>query len=167
MQLHTVTKTHPRKTKKRIGRGGKRGTYSGSGVKGQKSRAGRRMRPEIRDIIKKLPKRRGYRAPQLGKKPIAVNIGVLDLAFNAGDTISPQTLAKAGLLHMRESRRGGVKILGTGTLSKKLIVVDCMVSKSAKEAIEKQGGSIKTKADKIIKAGKSKAGKATKANKAK
>ena len=142
MQLHTISKTHQGRRRKRVGRGGKRGTYSGKGIKGQKSRAGRRMRPEIRDIIKKLPKRRGYREPKLGTKPVAINIGVLDAVFSAGDTVSPQTLVKAGLMSARGSKRGGVKILGTGTLSKKLIISGCTVSKSAKEQIVKQGGSI-------------------------
>ncbi len=47
------------KSKKRVGRGGKRGTYSGRGIKGQKSRAGRKMRPAIRDLIQRTPKLRG------------------------------------------------------------------------------------------------------------
>ena len=52
MQLHTLKRKTKNKTKKRVGRGGKRGTYSGKGLKGQKSRAGKKIRPEIRDIIK-------------------------------------------------------------------------------------------------------------------
>src|SRR4030043_532865 len=50
---------HKLKKKKRVGRGGKRGTYSGKGIKGQKSRAGRKMVPVIRELIKKYPKLRG------------------------------------------------------------------------------------------------------------
>ena len=61
MQLHEIKPTHKLKTKKRVGRGGKKGTYSGRGVKGQKSRAGAKIRPEIRDLIKKMPKKRGYK----------------------------------------------------------------------------------------------------------
>lgn len=56
MQLHTLQPAHKLKSKKRIGRGGKRGTYSGRGVKGQKARAGRKIRPAIRDLIQSLPK---------------------------------------------------------------------------------------------------------------
>ncbi|HOK35099.1 MAG TPA: hypothetical protein PLL80_00755 [Candidatus Pacearchaeota archaeon] len=59
MQLHQIQPTHKPKDKKRIGRGGKRGTYSGKGIKGQTSRAGAKIRPEIRDFIKKIPKKRG------------------------------------------------------------------------------------------------------------
>ncbi|PIS13477.1 MAG: hypothetical protein COT67_01505 [Candidatus Tagabacteria bacterium CG09_land_8_20_14_0_10_41_14] len=61
MQLHQLKPSTKNKDKKRIGRGGKRGTYSGRGLKGQKSRAGRKLRPQLRDIIKRLPKKRGYR----------------------------------------------------------------------------------------------------------
>ena len=60
MQLHELKPTKARKSVKRIGRGGKRGKTSGRGTKGQKARAGNSMRPEMRDIIKKLPKLRGH-----------------------------------------------------------------------------------------------------------
>lgn len=59
MQLHELQPIHQSKSKKRIGRGGKRGTYSGKGIKGQKSRAGRKIRPAIRDLIQRTPKLRG------------------------------------------------------------------------------------------------------------
>jgi len=59
MQLHELQPDHKSKTKKRIGRGGKRGTFSGKGVKGQKSRAGRKIRPATRDLIQQIPKLRG------------------------------------------------------------------------------------------------------------
>lgn len=61
MQIHQLKPIHKIKKKKRVGRGGKRGTYSGRGLKGQKSRAGRKMQPAIREFIKKFPKLRGYR----------------------------------------------------------------------------------------------------------
>jgi len=59
MQLHELQPTNKKKTKKRVGRGGKRGTYSGRGIKGQKSRAGRKIRPAIRDLMQRTPKLRG------------------------------------------------------------------------------------------------------------
>lgn len=61
MQLHELRPKHKIKKAKRIGRGGKRGTYSGRGMKGQKSRAGARFEPIIRGLIKRYPKLRGYR----------------------------------------------------------------------------------------------------------
>ncbi len=59
MQLHEVKPIHKNESRKRIGRGGKRGTYSGKGIKGQKSRAGRKIRPAVRDLIQRTPKLRG------------------------------------------------------------------------------------------------------------
>jgi large subunit ribosomal protein L15 len=61
MQLHEIKPIYKIKKKKRIGRGGKRGTYSGKGIKGQKSRAGTRFEPIIRGLIKRYPKLRGYK----------------------------------------------------------------------------------------------------------
>ncbi len=61
MQLHELKPIHKRKQPKKIGRGGKRGTYSGKGMKGQKSRAGARMQPIIRELIKRYHKLRGYK----------------------------------------------------------------------------------------------------------
>jgi len=56
MQIHTLTTEHKSKARTRIGRGGKRGTYSGKGQKGQKSRSGRKFRPIIKELILKQPK---------------------------------------------------------------------------------------------------------------
>ncbi len=61
MQLHQISKNKARKSPKRVGRGGKKGTYCGRGIKGQKARAGAKIRPELRDFIKKIPKVRGYK----------------------------------------------------------------------------------------------------------
>ena len=59
MQLHELKVENKNRAKKRIGRGGKRGTYSGKGMKGQKSRAGRKIRPSVRDLMQRTPKLRG------------------------------------------------------------------------------------------------------------
>lgn len=68
MQLHELQPFHATKTEKRIGRGGKRGTTSGRGTKGQKARAGHRIRPAERDLIQQLPKKRGFANKPKGKK---------------------------------------------------------------------------------------------------
>jgi len=69
MQLHELQPTFPNKDRKRIGRGGKRGTTSGRGQKGQSSRAGHRIRPAERDFIQRLPKLRGVKnKPKLNRK---------------------------------------------------------------------------------------------------
>lgn len=62
MQLHELQAIHENKEAQRIGRGGKRGTTSGRGQKGQKSRSGHRIRPAVRDMIQRLPKLRGKHA---------------------------------------------------------------------------------------------------------
>ncbi|HEV7702170.1 MAG TPA: hypothetical protein VGO63_01855 [Candidatus Paceibacterota bacterium] len=60
MQIHDLKRTHKNKKDRMVGRGGKHAKTSGRGGKGQTARAGNKRRPELRDIIKKLPKNRGY-----------------------------------------------------------------------------------------------------------
>lgn len=68
MLLHEITVQRKYK-KPRVGRGGKRGTTAGHGQKGQKSRAGRRIRPAERDLMQRIPKLRGYNnKPKKAKK---------------------------------------------------------------------------------------------------
>ena len=149
MQLHELQPTTPRKSAKRIGRGGKRGKTSGKGHKGQKARAGNSTRPEMRELIKKLPKLRGHgvnRARTVNAErvlPVAVNVNVLEATFKAGDTVSPKTLVAAGVVATVRKKAPAVKILGNGELTKKLNVEDCQVSGSAKAKIEAAGGSVK------------------------
>ncbi|OHA14256.1 MAG: 50S ribosomal protein L15 [Candidatus Tagabacteria bacterium RIFCSPLOWO2_01_FULL_39_11] len=142
MQLHNIKSNTKRKSKKRVGRGGKRGTYSGKGMKGQKSRAGRKLRPEMRDTIKKLPKKRGYKFQSFREKQRIVNIGVLDEKFKDGDKIAPKSLLEAGVIRRVSGRMPKVKLLGEGNLTKKLLVSECQISKSAREKIIKAGGQI-------------------------
>ena len=74
----------------RIARGGKKGTTSGRGTKGQKSRAGHNIRPAERDMIKKMPKLRGYRFKgAAGKENAIVNLKSLEAKFTGGDTVTP------------------------------------------------------------------------------
>lgn len=60
MQIHNLKREHKNKKDRIVGRGGKHAKTSGRGGKGQTARAGNKRRPEMRDIIKKLPKNRGY-----------------------------------------------------------------------------------------------------------
>lgn len=60
MQIHNLKRIHKNKKDRIVGRGGKHAKTSGRGGKGQTARAGNKRRPELRDIIKKLPKNRGY-----------------------------------------------------------------------------------------------------------
>jgi len=149
MQLHELKPTAPRKTAKRIGRGGKRGKTSGRGGKGQTARAGNSTRPEMRDIIKKLPKLRGYgknRARTVNAEkvhPVVVNVSALETSFEVGATVTPRALVTAGIITTVGRRAPAVKILGNGELKKKLVIEDCQVSESAKQKIEAAGGSVK------------------------
>ena len=59
MQFHNLKSKTKRKYAKQVGRGGTRGKTAGRGTKGQNARAGRKKRPELRDIIKRIPKLRG------------------------------------------------------------------------------------------------------------
>ena len=143
MQLHELKRKHKNKGKKRVGRGGKKGTYSGKGNKGQKSRAGRKMVPIIRELIKRYPKLKGYKSFVLEEYSAVVNLETLEKTSKDGDVINPENLIKSGIVSRMKSRNPKVKILGNGKLTKKLVVENCKVSKTAKAAIEKAGGVIK------------------------
>ena len=132
MQAHQLTKT--KKIRRRVGRGGKRGTFSGRGTKGQKARAGRRIRPQIRDVIKKIHKKRGYFFKSFRKKPFVINIRDVDKKFNSGDKISFESLIKSKILRAPKGKKIKIKILGKGRTDKKFIFdKNLLTSKSAKQ----------------------------------
>jgi len=141
LSLHTIQpKQGSKKDKKRVGRGlASKGTYSGRGVKGQRARSGGRAGLKlfgIRKIMLSTPKLRGFNVAK--EKAQALNLDVLSAHFPEGSKISPQQLAVKGLIAKASVM---VKILGTGT-ARKWVVKDCLVSASAKEKIEKAGGTI-------------------------
>ena len=144
MQIHQLKPKHKSKSRKRVGRGGKKGTYSGRGIKGQSSRAGRKMVPIIRELIKRYPKLRGYRRFKFEDYTQVVNLDLLDKNTKDGDVISPENLIKKGIVRMIKGKIPLVKILGKGNLGKKLIIEGCKVSKKVKEAVEKAARSIKS-----------------------
>jgi large subunit ribosomal protein L15 len=148
MQLHQLQPKTVRKPSKRIGRGGKRGKTSGKGGKGQTARAGSRPRPEMRDIIKRLPKLRGFgknRARTVNNEkvlPVVVNLKVIENNFEAGDTVSPQTLIAKKVIPVMRGKVPQIKILGTGELTKKITLSGCIYSASVKAKVEKAGGNV-------------------------
>ena len=147
MQLHTLSPRTKNRKNPPVGRGGKRGKTSGRGGKGQTARAGHKIRPEVRDLIKKLPKRRGHgrnRARSVTTNRIrvsVVNLGALDAVFAAGETVSPATLLARGLVRRHKGRAPVVKILGTGSLTKALTIDGCTLSVSALAALTAAGGT--------------------------
>lgn len=145
MQIHELKAKTKRIRSAQVGRGGKRGKTSGRGTKGQKARAGRKIRPELRDFIKKIPKLRGRGKSSFksfAERATAINLSALSV-FKTGEKVTPTTLIEKGVLSTYKGRVPLVKILGTGEISTKLTFADCKISASAKEKIEKSGGSIK------------------------
>lgn len=148
MQLHQLQSKTARRYSKRVARGGTRGKTAGRGTKGQKARAGHRIRPEVRDDIKRIPKLRGHgknRARTINDgtvKPRIVNLVQLEAAFNAGESVTPQALVAKGLVARHSGKTPAVKVLGTGALTKKLTVTGCEMSAGARERIEQAGGSV-------------------------
>lgn len=138
MQLHQIKPTHKKKNKKRVGRGGKRGTYSGRGLKGQKSRSGKKPRLGFAGgstpLFKKIPKVRGQGKGSIFEKPQVLNLKDLDKHFGETEIVSMETLKEKGLVKKTTKK---VKILGVGDLSKKLIFKDLSFSKNALEKIKK------------------------------
>lgn len=135
-QLHSFTK----KKRKRIGRGNAsgHGTYATRGLKGQLSRSGGRRglkRRGLKQFLLQLPKKRGFKSHYPSFQ--SVNVKDLESTFNSGDKVTPEKLVHAGLI---TSTKNGVKILGHGTLKKKLFVVADAYSQSAESAIKKTGG---------------------------
>lgn len=144
MKLHELSSIH--KKTKRVGRGGKRGTTSGRGTKGQKSRSGHRIRPAERDLLLRIPKRRGFRNKPRNPAAVIWNVGALSdhlkrAGLAQGITIDRDFLAAAKLLPTRY--RGPVKILGAGAIAIAFNVQGMAVSKEAAEKIKKAGGSVK------------------------
>ena len=143
MQLHELKSKHKNRKGRRIGRGGKRGTYSGKGMKGQKSRSGKRMKPAIRTLIKRYPKLKGYSFNPKAGKPVVVNLDAIEKKFKAKETVSPKTLLEKGLISKIKGKMPCVKILGKGKLNKALKVEGCLISGSVKEKIKKANAVVK------------------------
>ena len=144
MKLHELTSSG-HKGKKRLGRGGKRGTTSGRGTKGQRSRAGRRIRPAFRDLLIRLPKRRGFRNKPKSDKPFVVQLGDLMRAVKkaGGAQVAVDTtfLKSAKLVPMKH--RGEIKVLGKSEEGAAAFVLKGIkASESVKAAIEKAGGKM-------------------------
>ena len=145
MQQNTIKSNQPRKNKKRVGRGdgSGNGSYSGRGMKGQKSRSGGGVRPGFEGgqlpMIKRLPSLRGF--TNVFKKQFnAVNLDRIIEKFPEGGDIETKDLVGARVI-----RDNGhpTKILGRGEVAVALSITANQFTKSAKEKIEAAGGSAK------------------------
>ena len=134
--------------KKRIGRGGSRGNTAGRGHKGQKSRAGRNIRPAMRDEIQRIPKRRGHsknraRGVNTGKKTQTITLTTLQKNFKAGDSVGISALIQKRLITRGKSGITKVKIVSRGEITIPLVIKkQCHLSEKAKEDIIKAGGRV-------------------------
>jgi large subunit ribosomal protein L15 len=142
MELHTLSpKPGSRKDRKRVGRGpgSGNGKTAGRGHKGQLSRSGHTHRRNFEGgqmpLMRRLPKR-GF-TNIFRKEFVIVNVGQLE-RFPAGSEITPDVLLAEGVV---SQLRDGVKVLGDGTLTRKLTVRAHKFSKKAQELIEAVGGS--------------------------
>lgn len=127
--------------KRRVARGigSGMGKTATRGTKGQKAR--RQIHPNFEGgqtpIFRRLPVKKGFR--NVNHKEFAiVNLDDLELHFNVGDEVTPETVAAKGIAEA--SKMDGLKILAFGTLSKKLKVSAHKFSAPAKAAIEANGG---------------------------
>lgn len=143
VQIHQIN--FRLKRKKRIGRGRSRGNYSGRGIKGQKARAGRKIKPMLREIIMKFPKLRGIGNVKKLKPPIfEINLEDINEKFFDNEKVSIASLQEKGLLEIPKScKTFKVKILGKGDLERRLIFDrNLLISQSALQKIEKSGSRI-------------------------
>jgi len=137
MQIHDITSKATTRNKKRVGRGGKRGTTSGKGQKGQKARAGHKIRPGYRDQLIRTPKKRGYK-----NKPKSTRVTTITLAHLSKisePVITPEVLVAHKYI---KSVKESVKIVATGSLTVAKEIQNIPASTTAKEMIKKAGGKI-------------------------
>ena len=135
------------KKPKRVGRGSSSGlgTTAGKGNKGQQSRSGGKtyvgfeggQMPLYRRIARK-----GFSNYPIKKEYVCINVELLETKFNDGETVNKDSLIEKGFISSKSNSM--VKVLGNGEITKKLTVEVDKVSASAKEKIEKAGGSVKT-----------------------
>jgi large subunit ribosomal protein L15 len=146
MDLSTVHQgINKRKGKKRVGRGigSGHGKTSSRGAKGQWASAGAKMPSPLFEggqmpLFRRIPKR-GFSHATWDKTYHVVNVGDLDKAFKDGDTVNQESLKQVGLA---KGPADGIRILGTGELTKRLVVHADHFSKSAGEKIQAKGGTV-------------------------
>jgi large subunit ribosomal protein L15 len=134
------------KKRKIVGRGGSRGGTSGRGNKGQNARSGGGTPDGFEGgqmpLYRRLPKR-GFNNARFAREVVAVNVGRLDEVCQDGETVTRELLIMRGVVKNRTSKGSYfLKILGHGSLSKKLVVQADLFSKTAVQTIENAGGRV-------------------------
>jgi large subunit ribosomal protein L15 len=146
MDLSTVHQgVHKHRKKKRVGRGpgSGHGKTASRGSKGQWASAGAKKPTTLFEggqmqLFRRIPKR-GFSHATWDRTFLVVNVGAIDARFNAGDTVDQESLKKVGLA---KGPADGVRILGTGELTKSLTFRAHHFSKSAREKITASGGTL-------------------------
>ena len=146
--LNTLSKVIKKKMRVGRGIGSGKGKTSGRGVKGQKSRSGvaiKSFEGGQMPLYRRLPKR-GFNV--IGK----INIAIINLdkiqsyidkkTINSNDLINTDLLKKMKLINKNSQK---LKILGTGEIKNKITIEADLISKSAKEKLEKAGGTVQIK----------------------
>ena len=144
MKLNELTSGGSAKAyRKGRGHGSGNGKTSGRGHKGQNARSGGGVRPGFEGgqmpLYRRLPKR-GFNNKRFAPQYLEINIGALE-ALEDGATVDAELLAKTGILTIPKVN-DGIKVLGNGELTKKLTVKATAFTASAKEKIEKAGGTV-------------------------
>lgn len=134
------------KKKKIVGRGDSagKGSTCGRGDKGQNARSGGEVRPGFEGGQMPLYRRvarRGFSNYPFKKEVVGINLQEIENKYKSGETVSLETLKGKKII---KNRQMDVKILGNGELSTALTFSGMPVSKSAKEKIEKAGGTVET-----------------------
>ena len=143
MKLNEVTSSGNAKAyRKGRGAGSGNGKTAGRGHKGQKARSGGGVRPGFEGgqmpLYRRLPKR-GFNNKRFALAYIEVNVSDLEKLAD-GTEVTAESLAEAGIITLPKVN-DGVKVLGNGELTKKLTVKAAKFTASAKEKIEKAGGT--------------------------
>lgn len=145
MKLHQLKpKVGSKKRRKRLGRGNGSGlgTYSGKGMKGQKSRSGASFHPSFEGgktpLIKQIPKIKGFKS--IKNKPEVITLEQISKKFKTGDIIEKKILKQKGLINSVKSK---VKLIGNSDIKAKFTVMVDASSQAAVKKIESAGGSIK------------------------
>ena len=142
MKLENLSRTPERKATKRVGRGAGSGMGKTStrGENGQKSRSGASIKPWFEGgqspLYRRIPKR-GFNNARFRIEFATINLSDLN-RFNDGDVITPELLKEKGVI---KKELCGLKVLGNGTLEKKLTVRANRFSSSAVTKIESAGGT--------------------------
>ncbi|MCX6763807.1 MAG: 50S ribosomal protein L15 [Candidatus Moranbacteria bacterium] len=145
MQINTL-KVNAKKKRKTIGRGGRKGTYSGRGNKGQKARTGAHIDPLFEGgrstLIDHMKKKRGFTSRQI--KPVAIQFSLIEKKMKDGETITLESLMKVGIIDKIKAPK--VKIIGRGETQKKFTFSqDILMSQSAKKSFGKSSKKIEKK----------------------